>query len=119
MNPNRSIVGSELSRVHDPEKAHVMALAVNREETNAAGIRYLGNEALKLGGSPDDFQPTVDDLAMPERYRDVKADTGLDDPDSDVSVEGLVHEINNQQARADEIYEFTAEAHDKLKATER
>jgi hypothetical protein len=119
MNPNRSIVGSDLSREHDPEKAHVLAIAADLEETNAAGIRFMGNEALKAGTDPEEFESTVENVAMPEMYKDVMYDTGLDDPDSDLTVDGLVEEINKQQEQADRKYKFTSESYDKLRATER
>ncbi len=119
MNPNRSIVGSQLTREHDPEKAHVMALAADYQETNAAGIRYIGNSALEAGMAPDEFESTVEHTVVPDMYKDVRANTGLDDPESDLSVDGLVEEITDQQNEADRLYEFTSDSYDKLRATER
>lgn len=107
------------SAVTNIEKAHTMAMAADTEETNAAGLRYAANEALTAGVDPGEFKSAIMDVDMPNRYKDVMARTGLDDNSADRSVDGIVHAIKEQKAQADRVYEFTSEAYDKLKATER
>jgi hypothetical protein len=122
-------LGNHPDAVRDIEKAHIMAKAADYNETSAAGVRWLANEALI--GDEDDYQERLHELKngygpqhpeseIPKHYKEaafVHLDRSDDQPYP--GPDEAVGSIKQHQQDADEKYKFVGEAHDKLKATKR
>lgn len=133
-NPN--YIGHHPGAVQDVEKAHVMAKAMDTQETNSAAMRYVAEKLLSEAGNADIDQGYIHIDDIEERFGEFSAETGIPvegfneairvhRDSSDIDENGLIHvgaiveqiEANNELS--DAIAEQVGSGYTELQQTKR